>query len=922
MTKPNLLRQCIYASKQTLTLAALFLLIALQASAQLIYGLSNGNLIAFNALSPGTLLINVPITGITSGQTISGMDYRPQTGQLYALGYDASNGNAQLYTIVRTTGAATAVNNTPINLALGNGKIGFDFNPAVDRIRVVGSNNANYRLNPVTGAIAATDLSLAFASGDVNFGTNPSVGTVAYTNSYIAATSTTLYNYDDSLNVLTTQLPPNNGTLNTVGASGISVNLADPSSDMDIYFNSSIMQNVAYFAANTGASTIDNFYSINLSTGAATSIGSIGVAVQDIACFISRNIPSQITGSLLYGITASNFLIGFDSNLPSVIRVAYPVTGITAGQTIVGMDSRPLTGQIYLLGYDASNGNSQLYTLDRNTGVSTVVNTTPTVLALGSGKISFDFNPTVDRIRVTGSNNANYRLNPITGTIAATDINLSFATGDVNAAADPCIATLAYTNSYVGATSTTLYDYDDSLNVFATQIPPNNGTLNTIGSSGISVNLADPSSDLDIVFNPLTSTNTAFFSANTGISSSNFLYTVDLSTGAASSVGIIGMGIAVRDIAGFISRQTPNGYTGELVYALNSTNFLLGFDSDLPQQIKVAYPVTGVTTGQVILGMDFRPSNKALYALGYNSSNGQSQLYTINRQTGAATAINATPIILALGTGDVGFDFNPVVDKIRVVGANGANYRLDPATGAIFATDVNLAYASGDANFGATPAIGTLAYANSFVGATTTTLYDYDNSLNILATQNPPNNGSLNTIGSSGIILNTADASADLDIFYNSSSMINKAYLSANSGSATFDMLFTVDLGTGGAAAIDKIGYGIAVKDIAVYPATVSSMRFANITEEDIDVIDQKFQLQIYPNPAKGIAYISLNSQTETAVQIMVTDLTGRVIKNTSQSYDAGMNVSEWNTSEMEAGVYFVTVLANNTSQTVKVIVQ
>lgn len=75
-----------------------------------------------------------------------------------------------MYTLNLTTGAATAVGAAPITLATNLGKIGFDFNPTVDRIRVTGSNNANYRLHPVTGVIAATDMNLAFAVTDVNAG--------------------------------------------------------------------------------------------------------------------------------------------------------------------------------------------------------------------------------------------------------------------------------------------------------------------------------------------------------------------------------------------------------------------------------------------------------------------------------------------------------------------------------------------------------------------------------------------------------------------------------------------------------------------------------------------------------------------------------------------------------------------------------
>nr|MBP6732708.1 DUF4394 domain-containing protein [Chitinophagales bacterium] len=213
-----------------------FFVFSLPATAQTIYALSGNNLISFNATLPSVITNTVSITGIAGGQSISGLDSRPATGQLYALGYLSANGNSQLYTINPATGAASAVNSTPVMLAPNMGKISFDFNPTVDRIRVTGSNNKNYRLHPITGAIAATDGELVFVPGDANAGTDPSVGTGAYTNSYIASTATTLYNYDDSLNVLTTQNPPNAGSLNTVGNSGITINLSDPSSDLDIYY--------------------------------------------------------------------------------------------------------------------------------------------------------------------------------------------------------------------------------------------------------------------------------------------------------------------------------------------------------------------------------------------------------------------------------------------------------------------------------------------------------------------------------------------------------------------------------------------------------------------------------------------------------------------------------------------------------------
>ena len=89
----------------------------------------------------------------------------------------------------------------------------------------------------------------------------------------------------------------------------------------------------------------------------------------------------------------------------------------------------------------------------------------------------FDFNPTVDRIRLVTNNDQNLRLNPETGMVAATD-------GTIN----PAVATItavAYTNSFAGASTTTLYDIDVASDKLFIQNPPNNGTLTAVGSLGV-----------------------------------------------------------------------------------------------------------------------------------------------------------------------------------------------------------------------------------------------------------------------------------------------------------------------------------------------------------------------------------------------------------------------------------------------------
>lgn len=196
---------------------------------------------------------------------LSSIDVRPATGQLY--GFDATA--RQLYTINPVSGALTAVG---APLPAGNNGTIIDFNPTVDRIRLVGFDNSNFRLHPDTGAIAATDGTLAYAAGDANAGDTPVIRGAGYTNSFAGATSTTLYDIDVANDVLVRQDPPNAGTLNTVGALGVDLNagLFGTFTGFDI----SGATGVAYLT-DGGFAGPSNLYTVDLTTGAATSVGAI-----------------------------------------------------------------------------------------------------------------------------------------------------------------------------------------------------------------------------------------------------------------------------------------------------------------------------------------------------------------------------------------------------------------------------------------------------------------------------------------------------------------------------------------------------------------------------------------------------------------------------------------------------------------------
>jgi hypothetical protein len=151
--------------------------------------------------------------------------------------------------------------------------------------------------------------------------------------------------------------------------------------------------------------------------------------------------------------------------------------------------------------------------------------------------------------------------------------------------------------------------------------------------------------------------------------------------------------------------------------------------------------------GNDLIGIDFRPADKKLYAL---SDGGQ--LYTINFNVAPPTAT----LVSSLNTPRFpsGFqslmDFNPVVDAIRLIGGDTLNYAVVKGANGILnttAAQTSLTYAAGDVNAGKTPKVIGGAYNNNVAGATTTLFYAMDHDLDTLVTIADKNNGSSNTGG-------------------------------------------------------------------------------------------------------------------------------------------------------------------------------
>lgn len=486
-------------------------------------------------------------------------------------------------------------------------------------------------------------------------------------------------------------------------------------------------------------------------------------------------LAAPVRAETILTVTNGNSLLMFDSATPGTVS-ATPILGLQVGESILGIDFRPATGQLFGL-----SSASRLYIINPATGVATQRGTDGE-FTLEGDDFGFDFNPVPDRIRVVSDEDQNLRLNPNDGTLTSTDGTIAYADGDDNEGADPNVVGSAYANNIAGTDATTLYGIDSNLNILVIQNPPNDGILNTVGTLGVD------SSDL-LGFDIVTADSDTAFAALT-VGGLSQLYTINLTTGAATLVGNISTGAtAIQGLA-----VVPPTVT---LFALTTENDLLQFNSGTPDDIISTTSITGLQSGEDILGMDSRPATGQLFGLGNTN-----RLYTINPTTGAATQVGSDGQFTLVGTA-FGFDFNPVPDRIRVVSDDDQNLRLNPNDGTLTMMDTVLAYAVGDTNEGEEPNIVGSAYANNIAGVTTTTLFGIDSDLDILVMQDPPNDGILNTVGSLGVDI------SDLVGFDIRTASPDTAFAALTAPAATASQLYTINLTTGSATLVGTIGDGM-----------------------------------------------------------------------------------------------------------------
>jgi hypothetical protein len=296
------------------------------AGAVTLYGVpTSGNfLVKFDSAAPQTITSVVAISGLQAGERIAGIDFRPAGGQLFGLGLvPGATDTVRIYTIDTTTGVATAVGPAFATDFVASTTYGFDFNPTVDRIRIVNASGENARANPNNGARADTPTN----DTNLNPGT-PSVVAVAYDrNDTDASTGTTLFGIDTSTDTLVTiggvnQTPsPNAGTVFSVGPLGVDA-AGDAGFDIDA---------AGTLFASLTVGGVNQLHTINPATGAATLVGAIGGGNLAIGA-LAAAFP---TPANLLSILPASGSFGSNQRFDLELVLAAPGRVVTGGQAIL-----------------------------------------------------------------------------------------------------------------------------------------------------------------------------------------------------------------------------------------------------------------------------------------------------------------------------------------------------------------------------------------------------------------------------------------------------------------------------------------------------------------------------------------------------------------------------------------------------------
>lgn len=571
------------------------------------------------------------------------------------------------------------------------------------------------------------------------------------------------------------------------------------------------------------------------------SILALAIASTTLAGCLGGGNSNFVAEGDVYVLSDANQLTTLNRTTPGSVQTTATLSGFqTSSEQAIGMDIRPFNGKIYVVTKDSTNV-GRVYTVNARSGALSFVaqlaadtagdsptnpangaptQNSPLYTALSGTKFGVDFNPAADALRVVSDTGQNLRIfvdNDRRNKVAGLTITDGVLTDGNNATPTAAAGTsvfkataAAYTNSFDGTSTTRLFDLDATNNRLLLQNSANDGYLLNQGpllASGTitSANEFDIDPENNVGYAVLTVNGTqALYSVKIPGTGD----TAPLDGPLATSLGSISM---TGNVVGVAVKLNPNpvvtGLTGTAI-----APSLISFSARSPSSLTSTLNVTGLTTGDELLSIDYRPANGKLYGLVRNGTDGKVVVIDpANGSVSSSKTITQSSANFVFSTvKSFNIDFNPAVDKLRVVSAGGGSagdsYVVDVDTGVITPNANALVSAMGSTNDATN--IQQLAYTNSFASTirptTSTALFDIDATNNKLVLQNT----TTSALTDVGLLGGGLLSYGGFDVAGGD----NGARLLAarTSGSGPFT-LFDVSLSTGAAAAVGSTANSTAL---------------------------------------------------------------------------------------------------------------
>lgn len=231
-----------------------------------IYALNADNTLF--VLTPGSTSFSRLVRVTQANGNLIGIDFRPADGRLYTL-----TDTGTVYTVSLASGslgAVTRVSNVSPRFDGGYQSL-MDFNPVVNALRLIGSDDSNFALVNSNGGnlnVTAVQTAMTYPAGDVNAGKDPNIACGSYTNNVAGAQVTLFYGIDYAFDTFVT-IPPaaaggssatGGGQLQTIGRlvtpTGARINVS-PTADFDIFTNPNDGTNIVVGVSGRTLFTID-----------------------------------------------------------------------------------------------------------------------------------------------------------------------------------------------------------------------------------------------------------------------------------------------------------------------------------------------------------------------------------------------------------------------------------------------------------------------------------------------------------------------------------------------------------------------------------------------------------------------------------------------------------------------------------------